>query len=263
MWENRLRKLLQSNSPTLSTRFHSVWPTIAELVGYTGWYDYAEFTAEYAPFNVLDLENLSRALTLHKMTGMIKVGQESREFQTVKALNSGFQAINFADVRNPADALACVRAVRAETPELQGLRGVGQGRDAKHVIDSGSKKWVDSSAEAVICFMIEKKEAVETIDGILDTDGLDMVVFGRSDYSVSIGRPGERDHPEVREAHEYVMRETLKRGIHMRGEINDPKDAEYYLNFGVRHFSLGIDIRILHNWWKEQGEQMRGILGDL
>jgi hypothetical protein len=30
---------------------------------------------------------------------------------------------------------------------------------------------------------------------------------------------------------------------------------------GVRHFSVGTDITILHLWWKSQGEDLRKALG--
>ena len=30
---------------------------------------------------------------------------------------------------------------------------------------------------------------------------------------------------------------------------------------GVRHFSVGTDITVLHQWWKSQGEDLRKALG--
>jgi hypothetical protein len=36
---------------------------------------------------------------------------------------------------------------------------------------------------------------------------------------------------------------------------------KYFLDMGVRHFSVGTDITILHQWWKSQGEDLRKALG--
>src|SRR5437870_1267050 len=36
------------------------WPTVVELVGQTGQWDYVEFVAEYAPWTLPDLDNLAR-----------------------------------------------------------------------------------------------------------------------------------------------------------------------------------------------------------
>ena len=43
--KNRLRELLDSGSPSLGTHLLSTWPTITELVGQTGHWDYVEFVA--------------------------------------------------------------------------------------------------------------------------------------------------------------------------------------------------------------------------
>ncbi len=58
MRHNRLRALLTADEPSIGTHLLSSWPTLVELVGDAGNYDYVEFSAEYAPFNMHDLDNL-------------------------------------------------------------------------------------------------------------------------------------------------------------------------------------------------------------
>ena len=48
MRRNRLRELLKADQPSLGTHIHSSWPTIIELVGHSGMFDYVEFVGEYA-----------------------------------------------------------------------------------------------------------------------------------------------------------------------------------------------------------------------
>ena len=40
MRTNRLRRLLDQGAPTLGTHLLSTWPTLVELVGQAGHYDY-------------------------------------------------------------------------------------------------------------------------------------------------------------------------------------------------------------------------------
>ena len=47
MRRNRFRELLKNDQPTLGTRILSSWPTIIELVGHSGMFDYVEFSGEY------------------------------------------------------------------------------------------------------------------------------------------------------------------------------------------------------------------------
>ena len=200
MRHNRLRTLLNANQPSIGTHLLSTWPTVVELVGDAGNYDYVEFTAEYSPFTMHDLDNLGRALELKNLGGMIKIEQTQWTHQAMRAIGSGFQSILFADVRTVADAKECVAAVRAETPGTGGRLGVGMRRDVGTVLEGGSPAYVQALNEVVIAIMVEKRECVEDLDAILSVKGIDMVQFGGSDYSMSMGLVGQRGHPDVKRA---------------------------------------------------------------
>jgi 4-hydroxy-2-oxoheptanedioate aldolase len=254
--------MLEAGKPTLGTRLHIAWPTVIELVGQAGAFDYVEILAEYAPYDLFSLENQGRALDLFpEMSGMIKIQQESRLHLAVRAMSSGIQNLLFTDIRSVADAEACVRAVRAETPELGGIHGVAQGRDVGIVMEAGSAAFVQSTVDAVIALMIEKPGALENLEAILSVDGVDMVQFGPSDYALGIGVPGERNHPQVLEAENRVIETALNMGVAPRVEIQDPGQAEPYLERGVRHFCLGLDMRTLFFYWRDNGALMRDMLG--
>jgi hypothetical protein len=91
MRENRLRALLDADTPTLGTRIHSVWPGIVEVIGHTRMFDYVEFLGEYAPFDLHDLDGLCRAADLYDLGAIIKVDQEPRTFLAQRAIGAGFQ----------------------------------------------------------------------------------------------------------------------------------------------------------------------------
>src|SRR5205807_6719283 len=151
MRRNRLRELLKADQPSLGTHIHSSWPTIIELVGHSGMFDYVEFVGEYAPYDLYALENLGRAVDLFDhMTAMMKIEQEPRTYLTIRAIGSGIQNVLFADPRTVADVEACVRAVRAESPRTGGLHGVGMRRDVGVVTEPGSPAFVQALGEAVV-----------------------------------------------------------------------------------------------------------------
>ena len=260
MRHNRFRELLTTGKPTLGTHLLSSWPTLVELVGSAGNYDYIEFTAEYAPFHMHDLDNLGRALELKNLAGMIKIEQTQWTHQAMRAIGSGFQSVLFADLRTVEDAHACVAAVRAETPNSGGRLGVGMRRDVGTVLEGGSPAYVAALDEIVIAIMVEKRECVEDLDAILSVKGIDMVQFGSSDYSMSMGLTGQRNHPEVKKAEQKTIETALKMGLHPRVELADIRQAAPYLEMGVKHFCIGWDVRVLHDWWRVNGEGMREML---
>ena len=264
MRPNRLREKLDAGLPTLGTHILSSWPTLVELIGAAGGhYDYVEFTAEYAPFSLYDLDNLGRAMEVAGIGGMIKVEQGEYTHQAMRAIGSGFQSVLFADVRTVEDAKACVAAVRAETPGNRrgfGLTGVGMRRDVGTTLEGGSPAYVKALDEAVVVLMVEKRECVEDLDAILAVPGIDMVQFGGSDYSMSIGQTGSRGHPNVRKAELKTIETALKLGIHPRIEIGDADQAAPYIEMGVKHFCIGWDVRILADFWRTRGATMQGLL---
>jgi 4-hydroxy-2-oxoheptanedioate aldolase len=236
---------------------------MVELVGHSGAFDYVEFLADYAPYDLYALENLGRAIQLFDhMSGMIKIEQQPRIYMASKALQSGFQNVLFTDVRTVADVEECVAAVRPETPELRGKQGATASREVGVLLEVGSAAFVQARKDSVVAIMIEKKDAIDNLDALLSVKGLDMVQFGPADYAISIGLAGMRDHPSVREAEEFMIATALKKGIVPRGEIREPEQAERYLKLGVKHFCLGWDYRILFDWYKENGARLHQMLAD-
>lgn len=261
MRSNKLRELLDAGKPTIGTRVQSTWPSIVEILGHTGMFDYVEFLAEYAPFDLYALDNFCRAAELFDMSTMIKIDQSPQQFYAQRAIGSGFQSVLFVDCRSAEDARACLRCARPEVPGSDGLYGVGVRRFA-YMSSAGSAEYVQALKDVVIALMIEKNDAVDQLDDILAVDGIDMIQWGPGDYSMSVGRPGGRNDPEVKAVERKVIETALKMGVAPRAEIANVDQAKYYLDLGVRHFSLSTDISILFNWWKENGDKLRKVVAD-
>jgi len=239
MRRNLLRERLTAGEPTVGTHILSCWPTLVELIGHSGQYDYVEFTAEYAPFDMHDLDNLGRAFEVAGLGGMIKIEQTQYTHQAMRAIGSGFQSVLFADIRTVEDAKADVGVVR----------------------QGGQPAYVEALNDVVIAIMVEKKSCVDDLDAVLSVPGIDMVQFGASDFSMSIGKPAQYNDPEVLAAEKKTIETALRKGLHPRVELRDPSQADKYLKMGVKHFCIGWDVRILADWWDTKGAEMRGLLG--
>lgn len=259
MRKNKLKDKLRSGQPTLATHLHSIWPSVVEVVGHTGVFDYVEFVAEYAPFDLNSLDNFCRAVELFDMSAIIKVDQEPRGFLAQRSIGSGFQGVLFSDCRTVEDVQECIRAVKPDTPEAGGRHGVAT-RRITYMSYGGTPQYAQALDDTVVALMIEKKSAVDQLDEILSLDGIDMIQWGPADYSLSIGRPGEWRQPDIKAVERQVIESGLKMGIPPRAEIESVDQAKYYLDMGVRHFTLGTDVKILFDWLKGNGESLRKAL---
>jgi 2-keto-3-deoxy-L-rhamnonate aldolase RhmA len=261
MKKNRLRELLKEGKPTIGTHVLSPWPGIVEVIGQTGAFDYIEYVGEYSPFSLEQMDNFGRAIELFpNMSSMMKVEEQTRGFIAARAIDSGIQNVLFTDIRTADDARECVHFVRTEMPEAGGIHGYGMRRSTGYGYGSQVEDWTKAMNEVVIALMIEKKGAIENLDDILNVKGIDMVQFGPADYSISIGKPGQTQSAEVQEAHQYMIKKALQKGVAPRVEISSFEQAQAYLDMGVRHFCIGWDTSIIAQWCRQQAEGMGRLL---
>jgi 2-keto-3-deoxy-L-rhamnonate aldolase RhmA len=257
--KNKLRAYIQADRPTLGTRLHNLWPAAVEAVGHTGIFDYVEFLAEYAPFDLDGLDNFCRAAELHNLGTVIKIDQEPQRFLAQRGIGSGFESVLFADSRSVEDVRQCVRIARPDTPEDGGIFGAATRRFA-YMRYGGSADYVQALREIVVMIMIEKKAAVDQLEEILAVNGVDMIQWGPADYSMSVGMPGAVRDPQIKAVEKRVIETCLKAGIPPRVEIALPDEARYYMDLGVKHFNLGVDLTIYFNWLKTHGDEVRKLL---
>jgi 2-keto-3-deoxy-L-rhamnonate aldolase RhmA len=254
--ENKLRQLLNENKPSLCVRVNTLWPDLVELVGSLGIYDYIEFAAEYAPFDMQGMDNFCRAAELYGMGTMIKLDQDPRLFLAQRAIGSGFQSILFVDTRSKEEVEQCVSYCTPDTPRDGGLYGAAGRRFGYRC--QGHDEYCQSVRDVVVAIMVEKKVLIDNLEDVLSVPGIDMVQWGPSDFAMSSGlKPGD---PLIKETERYVIETSLRKGIAPRIELESLDGVEYYLNLGVRHFRIGNEMSVLRRFWTENGTQLRNML---
>jgi len=261
MKRNGLRELLNEGKPTLGTHVITPWPGIVEIIGHSGAFDYIEYVGEYSPFSLEQLDNFGRTIELFpNMSSMMKVEEQSRGFIATRAIDAGIQNVLFADCRSAEAVRECIRLVRPETPESGGTHGCNMRRNVSYVLEVGSEAWTEAMNEVVIAIMIEKKGAMENLEEILSAKGVDMVQFGPGDFSITIGKPGQRQDPEVQKAERDMIELALKKGVNPRVELASFEQARPYVEMGVRHFCIGTDLKVIYGWCQQQAEGMQKLL---
>jgi len=131
----------------------------------------------------------------------------------------------------------------------------------------GTEKTMDwigwSHDEQLIGIMIEDYRAIDNLDEIMSVEELDYVLFGASDYSVSIGLPGETGHPKVMEAFKKTIKSAGRHGKYVCKGVGFPwaENAKKYVDMGCHMIELGHDVTILRTIWKTKGDAIRKLGG--
>lgn len=265
MMANSFREKFAAGKPTVGTHFLSSDPDIPEIIGNTGLFDYAEFCAEYAHFDMDRLYHMARAAQCGGgLPLMIKLDQEAQGFWAQAALGAGFQSVLFTDIRGPADVHECHRILRPELPDSGGNMGLKLRRPALPGYQMDA--YIAELQAVMFLIMIEKDVAVAQIDAVLDAArarGVDMTQWGPADFSLSRGDPSLLRSPEIRPFEELVIAKSIEYGVAPRIEIGNVEDAKRYVDLGVRHFCIGWDRFLYNAALTRLGEDMRKLVEPL
>ena len=69
------------------------------------------------------------------------------------------------------------------------------------------------NANTLVVMQIETRRALDMREELLAVPGIDAVMIGPADLSISLGVPGEFQHPKMVEAMEAVRDTCIRRGI--------------------------------------------------
>src|SRR5205807_8110931 len=115
-----------------------------------------------------------------------------------------------------------------------GRRGSGANL-ARFTWPGGSDGYPDSAdRNVVVIVIIEEARAVENVDAIAATPGIDVMFIGTSDLSFSLGLRGNQEHPRLQEAIEKVVAAAHKHGKVAGRPAASPELAEKYMAQGFR-----------------------------
>ena len=144
-----------------------------------------------------------RAAEAAGTTPIVRVPTNAPE-EILRFLDTGAQGVLVPQVTTREDA---ERAVRAARYHPLGQRGLAGTRAADYGLGGSLGPYAQEANETILVqALIEDVRAIDNLPAILAVEGLDIIAIGPSDLSQSLGHPGERNHPAVREAIAEIIR---------------------------------------------------------
>ena len=157
-------------------------------------------------------------------------------------LEIGVQNLLIPMVDTADQAAELVQAVRYPP---HGVRGMGSGLGR-------SSRWgrlTDYVPAAVdnICLLvqIETRQALQNVEAIAATPGVDGVLFGPADLAADLGYPEQRSHPEVTRSIQEGITLAHRAGTPSGIMITDVPAAKEWLRNGISFAGVGVDSSLL------------------
>ena len=104
-----------------------------------------------------------------------------------------------------------------------------------------------------VCLLVqaETRTALQNLDAIAATPGVDGVFIGPADLSASMGYPGNAAHPEVQAVIEQGIARILKAGRAPGILATSEAQARKWLAAGARFVAVGADTMLLASGARE------------
>jgi 4-hydroxy-2-oxoheptanedioate aldolase len=237
MRENLTKRALREGKAVFGCFVRYPDPTLVDIVSLFGW-DFLIFDGEHGTLEPRECENLVRAAELHDVTAVVRV-PVNQPHVILRLMDTGAQGCQVPWVQDAADAERAVQSVKYGPRGTRGLAGV---RAAEYGQRGSLGEYVrTANDETLVIVHVETAHAVERVDEIAATDGVDVVFLGPTDLSHSLGVPGEIGHPLVVEHLERAAAATLGAGKVVGVTVPTAEAAVAWLERGARYVTTGIE----------------------
>jgi 4-hydroxy-2-oxoheptanedioate aldolase len=202
----RFKAKLRSGECCIGAQLGLTDPAVVEIFGRAG-YDWISVDVEHAPFTI-EMVKLMLQVAVGTPTVLLARPQKLDYDEIGRYLDIGSPGVMCPFINRREEAARLVEYCHYPPG---GNRGWGPRRAVSYGLDAD--EYLAKANAAMLCFpIIETPEAVEHIDEILSVDGIDAVVMGPMDLSMSLGCFKKFDDPLFTSAFETVRAACRRHG---------------------------------------------------
>jgi 2-keto-3-deoxy-L-rhamnonate aldolase RhmA len=197
-----------------------LWPLAVKRTGV----DFVFIDTEHIPIDRTTLAGMCQVYKAFGLPPLVRIPTPDPQ-EVYKVLDGGASGILAPYIESPEQIRDLVGAVKMRPLKGERLKEVLQNQGS---FESGLNKYLrDYNKDNFLMINIESVPALEKLEELLAEPGLDGVIIGPHDLSISLGLPEQYDNPRFEDAVRKIISKTREKG------------------FGVGiHFSEGAEIQI-------------------
>ena len=199
-------------------------------------FDYVFIDAEHGGFGLETIQNMINSAVQSGITPIVRVADLQYSL-VARCLDLGAQGIILPRVESPELLVHAISWTRF--PPL-GKRGFGiMAPQLDYETPSVDKIIKQLNQNTMVVVQFETRLAMERMDDLLSVEGVDVAMVGPTDLTISLGVPGEFNHPQLVETITRFIgacqTHRVIPGIHCR----DVAQARKWLERGMRFVGAG------------------------
>jgi 2-keto-3-deoxy-L-rhamnonate aldolase RhmA len=242
MRKNTVKEALAQGKLQLGTGFGQLRsPEIPRILAAAGFH-WTFIDTEHGGFDLETVQDICRVSALVGLSPIVRVADLQYSL-IARALDCGAQGIVFPRVESPE---LLERAISwTKFPPL-GIRGYGLSPvnlDYETVTFPAVIEHMN--ANTMVVMQIETQRALDMREELLAVPGIDAVMIGPADLSISLGVPGEFQHPKMVEAMEAIRDTCIRCGIAPGTQTRFAPQARFWKERGMKFLGCSNDTSML------------------
>jgi 4-hydroxy-2-oxoheptanedioate aldolase len=251
MRANRMREIWRSGTAVINGWCSLPDSFSAEIMAHMGW-DSIVVDMQHGLIDYQVMVSMLQAISTTAVTPLVRVPWNDPA-SVMKALDAGAYGIICPMINSRAECEAFVGACRYAP---RGYRSSGPVRAALY---GGPDYHAKADDEIVALAMIETRQAMDNLDAIASTPGLDALYVGPSDLSISLGHGPGQDRTEdyMMAALRKILDAAKKNGIKACMHTGSTDYAKKMIAMGFDFVTVMNDMRLLIAAGQQAVKQMR------
>jgi len=251
---NKVKKALKEGKVQLGTSFGMLRdPEVAKVLAAAG-FDWAFIDAEHGYYGLETVGNICRASNQAGLCPIVRVADLQYDL-VARAFDNGAQGIIFPRVESPE---LLERAVSWTKFPPEGVRGFGL--TPLHIDFAQAtipEIGAHMNANLMVVLQIETRRALEARDELLSVKGVDAVMVGPVDFSISLGVPGDFMHPIMVDAMEKVRDSCVAHGVAPGTQTRTAQLAKFWRERGMLFLGCASEVAMMLEGGKQLTSQLR------
>lgn len=221
--------------------FEFLSPGLPRIVANSG-ADFVLYDLEHSGFTI---EDMKTQFALCAAVGLVPLARPPGKAYnlTARMLDVGAFGLLYQMVGSAEEARELVSWTRYPPTGVRGA--VFGGAHDDYTGGEMADKAVAAMDRTIVLALIETKAGLDNVDEIMAVDGIDAAHLGHADLSLSLGIPGQFDHPDLQRGIDKIVEAAAKNGKAAGAMAPSLEWGQDLLNRGYRMMSYSHDMGLL------------------
>jgi len=241
---------------TAITSSSPLWPPAIKRAGV----DFVFIDTEHIPFDRVTLAQMCLAYRALGLPPLVRIPSPD-PYEACQVLDAGAAGVLAPYIERPEQVSRLVGATKLRPLKGERLEEALKNRDS---LGPELNDYLNSrNTENFLMINVESVPALDRLEQILAVPGLDGVIVGPHDLSVSLGLPEQYSNPQFEKALEKIISKASNKGLGIG--IHFPGDCELQIRWAKRGLNIILhssDIFLFERSLQSDLSTVRQALGD-